>query len=300
MKTVLALADISIYDTTELRKKYEVIDKSQMHERARDVEAVLTWGTIGPDSKMLAELPALKFIHVLGVGYEKVDIPAAEERGITVSNGSGANADAVADHTLGLMLAVARDIPRLDKKVRDGKWREDEAPRPQLAGHVCGILGLGSIGEKIARRAAAFDMTIAYHNRKKHDVPYAYYASARELAAASDFLIVAAPAAGHALVDRDVLSVFKGFLINISRGSNVDTQALIEALREKRLAGAALDVIDGEPEVPRELLAFSNVVLTPHVAGVSPESLRAMIDRALNNLDAFFKGGEVVSQLTHG
>lgn len=258
------------------------------------IDAVLTRGPLGLYAAEIAALPHLKIICVIGAGYEHVDLQAASNRSITVTNGAGANAPTVADHAMALLLALVRGIPQADASVRRGEWLKPMCPT--LEGKRLGIVGLGAVGLAIARRAAnGFDMSVSYHNRQpRPDVPYTYQPSVRELAAAVDFLIVAAPGgpATHHLVDQQVLEALgpQGYLINIGRASVVDTHALVAALTEGRIAGAGLDVFDDEPRVPDALKLLSNVVLTPHIAGQSPQAAQDTVQLVVLNLQAFFSG----------
>lgn len=258
------------------------------------IDAVLTRGPLGLYAAEIAALPRLKIICVIGAGYEHVDLQAASNRSISVTNGAGANAPTVADHAMALLLALVRGIPQADASIRRGEWLKPMCPT--LEGKRLGIVGLGAVGLAIARRAAnGFDMSVSYHNRQpRPDVPYTYRASARELAAAVDFLIVAAPGgdATHHLVDHRVLEALgpQGYLINIGRASVVDTAALVAALTEGRIAGAGLDVFDEEPRVPDALKRLSNVVLTPHIAAQSPQAAQDTVQLVVLNLQAFFSG----------
>jgi lactate dehydrogenase-like 2-hydroxyacid dehydrogenase len=266
--------------------------------RGEEITAVLTRGPLGFYAEEIAALPHLQIICVIGAGYEHVDLPAAEARGITVTNGAGVNAPTVADHAMSLLLSIVRDIPQADASVRRGEWRK--LTRPSFAGKRLGILGLGSVGMAIARRAEGFDMVVSYHSRRpRQDVQYSYFATALELAAAVDFLIVATPggAGTRHLIDRQALEALgpEGFVINIARASVIDTAALVEALQQQRIAGAALDVFDDEPQVPDALKMLGNVILTPHVAGLSPEASEGTVQMVANNLLAFFAGDPVLT-----
>ncbi|MEJ5040201.1 2-hydroxyacid dehydrogenase [Pseudomonas sp. B21-036] len=266
------------------------------------IDAVLTRGPLGLRADEIAALPHLKIICVIGAGYEEVDLAAAAARDITVTNGAGANATAVADHALALLFAIVRDITRADATTRLGQW--NRVISPSLSGKRLGVLGLGATGLAIARRAAlGFDMQVSYHNRRpRTDVPYTWCESPLALAGEVDFLIVATPggAGTRHLVDAAVLDALgpQGFLVNIARASVVDTDAMVAALREGRIAGAGLDVFDAEPEVPQALKALDNVVLTPHVAGQSPEAARDTVALVLRNLQAFFAGEPVLTPVT--
>ena len=267
-----------------------------------EIDAVLTRGPLGLHADEMAALPHLKIICVIGAGYEQVDLAAAAARGITVTNGAGANASTVADHAMALLCAVVRDIPRADASTRRGEW--NRVISPSLAGKRLGILGLGAIGQAIAKRGAlGFDMQVSYHSRQpRSGLSYTYRDSVLALAQASDFLVVATPggASTRHLIDATVLEALgeAGFLVNIARASVVCTADLVDALQRKRIAGAALDVFDEEPAVPEALKALPNVVLTPHVAGQSPEAAGDTVQLVLRNLQAFFAGEPVLTPVT--
>ena len=247
----------------------------------------------------MAALPNLSIVCSLGVGYENIDLLAAHARGIVVTNGPGANAVSVADHAMALLLGAARRLPQADAWVRQGHWSGFMGP--QVSGKRLGILGLGTIGLEIARRGAnGFGMSVGYYNRRaRPESGYTYFDNPRALAAESDFLVVATPggAGTHHLVDANVLEALgpDGYLINIARGSVVDTNALIAALAERRIAGAGLDVVDGEPFIPDALKQLDNVVLTPHSAGRSPEAVAATVALFLENATAHFAGKPVLT-----
>ena len=258
-------------------------------EHGGRIQAVLTRGPLGLRADEIDALPSLQIICVIGAGYEQVDLQAASNRAITVTNGAGANAPTVADHAMALLLSLVRSIPQLDASVRRSEWNKPMLPT--LEGKRMGILGLGAVGLAIARRAAhGFDMSISYHNRQpRPGTPYTYCASALELASTVDFLIVATPGGDDTrhLIDRSVIDALgpQGYLINIARASVVDTQALVEAL----------DVFDDEPQVPDALKVLSNVVLTPHVAGQSPQAAQDTVQLVLDNLEAFYAGRPVLT-----
>jgi hydroxypyruvate reductase len=246
--------------------------------------------------ELIAKLPALEVISVFGVGYDRYDVPAARERGIPVTNTPDVLTDDVADMGISLMLAIARTVPQADKYVREGKWPNGPMPLARkVTGARLGIVGLGRIGSAIARRAAGFDMSIAYTSRNKVvGSPYTYYPTPAALAAEVDFLMVITPggAGTKGLINAEVLKALgpKGYLINVARGSVVDEAALITALQNNVIAGAALDVFENEPHVPAVLCDMSNVVLTPHVASATWQTRRAMADLAFGNLQAHFAG----------
>ena len=265
-----------------------------------DVRAVLTNGRGGLSGDEMELLPDLEMVCAVGAGHEAIDLDTARRRGIAVANCPGTNASAVADSAMMLLMAATRHLLQADRFVRAGGWQEQwRVDTPTLSGKRLGILGLGTIGGRIAHRAArGFDMEIGYHNRTAvTGSSYRYFDSLIELATWADFLVCSAPggAGTRHLVNASVLAALgpKGYLVNIGRGSVVDTAALIDALRANRIAGAGLDVVEGEPNVPPrlpELLQFDNVVVTPHCAGRAPEARAAATALILANLNAHFAG----------
>jgi D-3-phosphoglycerate dehydrogenase / 2-oxoglutarate reductase len=288
---------------------YDVIYAPDATQRAaaiaRDgarIAAVLTIGSIGLGANEIDAMPRLSLVCALGAGYENIAVAHAKSRGIVVANGAGTNDDCVADHAMALLLAAVRAIPQFDRACRAGIWRSELPTQPNVSGKRLGLLGFGAIGRKIARRAAGFDTEIGYCTRTaRDDADHRWFDSATALAAWCDFLIVATPggASTRHLVDARVLAALgpQGYLVNISRGSVVDTAALADALRHGRIRGAGLDVYESEPQPPVELLAFDGVVLTPHVAGTSPEAVQATVDRFLANAALHFDRQAVLSPL---
>lgn len=273
------------------------------NDETHSVSIVLTNGSTGLTRAQMQAMPQLKLVSAFGAGVENVDLTAAKELGIAVTHAPGANNATVADHAMALMLAVSRGLHLLDAAVKSGGWESNRAARPTINGKRLGIVGLGNIGEQIARRAAAFDMEVAYHTRNvREHVPYLYCATPLELAARSDYLILACPggSATRHLVNRYLLQALgpQGFLINIARGSVVDTAALIEALASKRIAGAALDVVDGEPAIPEAFRTLDNLLLTPHISGRSPEALQAQLRMFEANVAALIHGEKLSNVVT--
>ncbi|WP_082493181.1 2-hydroxyacid dehydrogenase [Acidovorax sp. Leaf160] len=262
--------------------------------------AVLTIGSTGLTGQEMAAMPSLELVCALGAGFENIDVEAARARGITVATGAGTNDDCVADHAFGLLLGVVRGLRPLDRLVREGVWRTAIPLPPNVSGKRLGIFGLGAIGQKIARRAAGFDMPVGYHNRQpRPGVEHRYFDSLEALADWCDVLVCATPggAATRHRINAGVLNALgaQGYLVNISRGSVVDTDALAAALREHRIAGAGLDVYESEPAPPEALTGLDNVLLTPHVAGWSPEAVQSSVDQFLANADGHFSGRGVVA-----
>jgi len=263
---------------------------------APGVRGVFTSGTVGIDAALAAQLPQLEIVAVHGVGVDAVDFKALAPRTIPVTNTPDVLTDDVADLAVALLLAAARRVPALDRYVRAGGWeaRQPLAPSRALRGKVAGILGLGRIGQAVATRLEGFGMQVRYHQRSTAQVAYPRSDSLLDLARASDYLVVCAPGGTGTrhLVDAQVLDALgpEGTLVNIARGSLVDEAALVAALQQGRLGGAALDVFEDEPRVPAALAAMDNVVLTPHVGSFTLEARTAMGMLAIDNLLAHFAG----------
>lgn len=270
-----------------------------VREHAEQITAVLTRGPLGLRADEIDALHKLEIITVIGAGYEQVDLAAAQRRGIVVTNGAGVNASSVADHALALLLASVRNVPQLDALVRRSGWTREM--RPSLAGKRLGVLGLGAVGMAIAKRCAlGFDMQVSYHNRRPRlDVGYQYCATVLELAAHCDFLVVATPGGSgteHLVGSAELQALGRdGFIVNIARASVIDTAALLQALQSGQIAGAGLDVFDDEPRVPDAFKTLDNVVLTPHVAGLSPDAVEATVVMVVENLRAYFAGLPVLT-----
>jgi lactate dehydrogenase-like 2-hydroxyacid dehydrogenase len=248
-------------------------------------------------------LPRLEIIANFGVGVDGIDLAEAKRRGIIVTNSPDVLNDCVADTALGLTLNVLRRFPRAEEHLRAGRWATQGAfpLASSLGGKTMGILGLGRIGEAIARRAIAFGMQVRYHNRQRKDVPYAYEPDAVALARASDVLLVATPGGEDTrhLVGARVLDALgpEGYLVNIARGSVVDEPVLLRYLQEKRIAGAGLDVFADEPNVPPAFFSLENAVLLPHVASATVETRTAMGNLQFENLRRHFSGEQVLTRV---
>ena len=273
-------------------------------ELAPRVRAVVPGGSAGVvDAALMDALPKLEIVSVFGVGYDGVDIEGARKRGITVTNTPDVLTEDVADVALGLMLNVARRFVHAHNFVMAGKWATSAFPlASKLGGRQAGILGLGRIGKAIAKRAEAFGMQISYHGRRRQDgVPYRFYDSLAEMAAAVDYLIVACQGGAETrnLVDARVLAALgkKGVLINIARGSIVDEPALADALAKGTIKAAGLDVFVDEPHVPEAFLKLDNVVLLPHTGSATVETRTAMANLCCDNLDAHFAGKPVLTRV---
>jgi len=278
-------------------KLFKAPDRAAMLAEVADrITAVASSNSGGIDGATIAKLPKLKVISHFGVGYDTVDVEAARKRGITVTNTPDVLTEEVADLAIALLLATVRRVPQGDRYVRDGKWLKGPmALTESLQGRTLGIVGMGRIGQSIAKRAAACNMKIAYQGpRRKADLPYAYHADPVSLAKATGTLMVACPGgeATRGLVSRAVIDALgpKGFIVNIARGSVIDEPALLEALQKNRIAGAGLDVFADEPRVPEAFFALDNVVLQPHVASATHQTRSAMGQLVIDNLAAHFAG----------
>lgn len=268
---------------------------------AASVSGVAVSGSFG--TAMIEHLPALEIIASFGVGYDGVDVSAAAERGIAVTNTPDVLNDEVADTAIGLLLNTVRRFPQAEAWLRDGRWKRDGAfPLSPLSlrGRKAGIYGLGRIGLAIAERLKGFGIEIAYHTRRPREgVPYAYHPSLAELAGAVDILIAIVPKTPetHRTIDADILKALgsNGVLINVGRGWTVDEEALAAALRDGTIAAAGLDVFYNEPNVPQALLDLPNVSLLPHVASGSVATRDAMADLVADNLFTWFQRGQALT-----
>lgn len=263
---------------------------------AQRVTAAATAGHEGMSVALMNKFPHLKIISCFGVGVDGIDVPAARNLGIAVTNTPDVLTECVADNALALVLATMRRTVFNDKFVRAGHWLKGSAPLAEkVSGSRVGIIGLGRIGKAIAKRAEAFGMKVAYHSRNRQTgVSYDYYDKPMQLARDVKILVVACPGGKETerIVSREVIEALgkDGFLINVSRGSTVDEPALVDALLNGRLAGAGLDVFAAEPKVPEALFKLDNVVLQPHVSSGTHWTRAAMGQLVVDNLGAFFAG----------
>jgi lactate dehydrogenase-like 2-hydroxyacid dehydrogenase len=266
------------------------------------IRAVATNGEAGASAELIDALQQLEIVVSYGVGVDAIDLGHAAKRGIRVTNTPDVLTGDVADMGLGLMLAIARHIPANDRVVRDGQWEKMTLPlATRMFGKRLGILGLGRVGRALAKRAAAFDMSIAYHDRVRFDdVGYTYREDAVTLARNSDFLVICAAAdrQSHASVSRDVLDALgpDGILVNVARGSIVDEPVLLDYLASHRIRGAALDVFWNEPSIDPRFYSLDNVVLQPHRSSATVETRAAMGQLVRENLRAFFEDMPLITE----
>jgi lactate dehydrogenase-like 2-hydroxyacid dehydrogenase len=301
--TALQLCSLSSQLEAGLNQRFELIRWFELNspeqamwleQRAELVRAVITGGHVGCSNALMEALPSLGIVAVNGVGVDKVDLKFARSRGVRVTTTPGVLTEDVADLAVGLIIAMLREIPTADSFVKTGGWLRGDRPLARkVSGRRFGIVGLGLIGSAIAARLAPFG-PVAYTGPQRKSVPYEFHADLIELARTSDILVLACPAnvSTRHLVNATVIDALGpgGYLVNVARGSIVDEAALAAALDEGRLAGAALDVFENEPQVPEALRRSARVVLTPHIASATVESRGRMADLVLENLDAFVDG----------
>lgn len=282
---------------TALSVVYEVLNCSTFSDREAfyqtshdDVVAVLTNGTQGIKAAEMDQLPNLKIIGAFGAGFENIDVKAARAKGIAVTHGPGTNSKAVADHAMALMLAVSRHIVPMHAQVQEGEWSVSDVRWPSVYGKRLGIMGLGRIGMEITKRATGFDLEIGYHNRsQRSDVDYPYFDDVPTMAKWCDYLICSSPGGDstHHAINTEVLENLgpDGVIVNIGRGSIVDTDALVHALVSGTISGAGLDVLEGEPKVPKSIIGLKNLIMTPHIAGNCPEAAIAKLELYMQNVE---------------
>lgn len=308
-QTILALGAMQAEEMSALESRYAIVklwkekDPELVLQSIRnDVQVILsTYNGIPVTRRMIESFPNLELIAQYGVGVNNIDLVTAKERSISVTSTPDAPTNDTADTALALMLSVARRVVEADMFVRVGKWASGAFPlATSLAEKRVGICGFGRIGQAIARRCKAFEMDVSYHGpREKQNQPYKFYNDLKMMAADVDFLVMACSGgeATHHIVNAAVLSALgkKGFLINIARGSVVNTDDLLVALSNRAIAGAGLDVYESEPSVPEALISMDNVVLLPHIGGGTIETRTAMGQLVIANINAHFDGTPLVS-----
>jgi lactate dehydrogenase-like 2-hydroxyacid dehydrogenase len=262
--------------------------------KVRAIAAVAGHGPV--DGALMARFPKLEIVSSFGVGYDHIDAKWAGGHGIVVTNTPDVLNEEVADTALGLLLCTVRHLPQAERYLRAGNWPKhgDYQLTPSLRDRTVGIVGMGRIGKAIARRLDAMKVTVIYHSRRPADAPYKHYPNLVEMAREADVLLVITPggAATRNLINAEVLDALgpDGILINMARGSVVDEPALINALQNKKILSAGLDVYANEPSVPRELMEMENVVLLPHVGSASHATRRAMDQLVADNIISWFAG----------
>jgi len=283
----------------EVRKLYEIADREAfLAQHGANIRGIATRGELGASAELIDKLPKLEVISVYGVGYDAVNLDAARARGIRVTNTPDVLTNDVADLGVAMMLVQSRGMIGAETWVKDGSWAAKGLYplKRRVWGRKAGVLGLGRIGFEVAKRLKGFDMDIAYSDVSAKDFAsdMTFLADPVELAKRSDFLFVtlAASAATRHIVSKTVIEALgpEGMLINISRASNIDEEALLEALESGRLGSAALDVFEGEPKLNPRFLELENVLVQPHHASGTIETRKAMGKLVRDNLAAHFAG----------
>jgi lactate dehydrogenase-like 2-hydroxyacid dehydrogenase len=305
---LLMMGAYAAWDMDDLEANYDVLKYWEATDRdafvrvhGADVRAIATRGDLGASAEVMSKLPRLEVVSCYGVGVDAIDLGYAKTRGIRVTNTPDVLTADVADMGIALLLAVARQIPRGDAYVRDGSWTKanmDLATR--VSGKKAGVVGMGRVGSTVAKRLAGFDCDVAYFDlNKRVDLPYTFVDNLVELARRSEFLIVtlAGGDSTKGMINARVLDGLgpDGILINISRGSTVDETALLDALANKQIKGAGLDVFWNEPNIDQRFKALDNVVLQPHHASGTVETRKAMGKLVRDNLKAHFSGAALIT-----
>lgn len=277
--------------------------EAELKDRCRNVRGVASNGQCGAPTALIAALPALEIVSVYGVGVDMVDLEAARARDIAITITSGVLTNDVADMVITLMFAGLREVVAGDRFVRSGRWLKMEKPvARRISGKKLGILGFGQIGRAVARKAAPFDMDVAYSDRAAiSGADFPFLADPVALAERSDVLVVtcAATPETRGIINKDVVDALgpTGILINVARGSLVDEPALVQALQDGRLGMACLDVFADEPRVPEALMGLENVILQPHQGSGTRECRQEMADLVIRYLRGHFFEGHAITPL---
>lgn len=292
----------------QLNQGATVFTERELIHQLQNKHAVFTAGNARFTEHVLQQAPELKLICAMTAGYDNIDVVACQKRGIVVSNAPQVLNQTTADFAWALLLATARRVTEAEQWLRAGNWKHwmlEGFLGADIYGKTLGILGMGQIGQAIARRSMGFDMQVLYHNRSRLSLDQelhannARYVSKQELLSETDHLILMVPysPATHHCMGSEEFSQMRpsATLINVARGGVVDDAALIAALKGKQIAAAGLDVFEHEPHFNSEFLALPNVVLTPHIASASEATRRSMQQCAVNNLIAFFKTGQAIN-----
>lgn len=264
-------------------------------EAAHDIRALVVAGEFPLDKHLIETLPNLSLIACFTSGYDGIDVEWCRARGLAVSHAPGVNHEDVADHAIGLLLAARRQIAAGDRALRAGAWTpESKLITPSLNGQRVGVVGLGAIGEAVARRAEALRMSVQWWGPRDKPATWPRAETLLDLARDSDVLVIACRAdeTNRGLISKQVIEALgpQGLLINVARGQLVDEAALIEALRDGRLGQAALDVFEDEPTDPARWADVPNTLLTPHTGGATTEAVQGMLMLLMQNLAAAFAG----------
>ncbi|KAL0393448.1 UNVERIFIED_CONTAM: Glyoxylate/hydroxypyruvate reductase HPR3 [Sesamum latifolium] len=284
-----------------LQTKYTVLDPfadppdPSFPTLSKSARVMLCFGPKPVTSEDLDRYPSVEYVLGTSAGINNFDLAACRRRGIRVTSSGDAYSDDVADYAVGLAIDVLRRVSAADRFVRAGSWpvQNEYTLGSKVSGKRVGIVGLGSIGSRVAKRFEAFGRSIAYNSRKqKPHVSYAYYANVKDLASNVDVLIVCCALTNetHHIINKDVMTALgkTGVIVNVGRGALIDEKELVELLVRGEIGGAGLDVFENEPHVPEPLLTLDNVVLSPHKAVITPDSFAALEELVRSNLEAFF------------
>jgi glyoxylate/hydroxypyruvate/2-ketogluconate reductase len=298
------------FDVEHNQQADEIWSKEQISQKLKDKAGAFTTGGDRIDADVIAAATQLKICANMAVGYNNFDVPAMTARGILATNTPDVLTETTADFGFALVMAIARRVTESEHYLRAGKWTRwsyDMFAGSDVHGSTLGILGMGRIGQGIAKRGAhGFGMNVIYNNRSRlapgvEAQCKARYVSKEELLKTADHLVLVLPYSpeSHHAIGAAEIALMKptANLINIARGGIVDDAALAKALREKRIAGAGLDVYEGEPKLNPDLLTLDNVVLTPHIASATVPTRKAMAHLAADNLIAFFVNGKPLTPL---
>ncbi len=310
-RNILIMGPLPTAQMQELEQNFNMLrlwqesdPEAKLLEIRQDITGLVSTVWSGVSGKLIKALPNLEIISHFGVGYDNVDIKVARDQGVIVTNTPDVLTDDTADMGIGLVLAVFRRLVEGDIYVRSGQWAKKGAlPLGRsLRGKKIGIIGLGRIGQAVAKRAEAFGLDVFYYGlREKKDFKYKYFSNLPEMAKEVEILIITCPYNNdtHHMVDGRVLKALgkKGVLINIARGKILNEQDLVDALESGTIAGAGLDVFENEPDVPAALCRLDNVVLQPHQASATQETRAAMAQLVVDNLRLYFEKAEVLTPI---
>jgi lactate dehydrogenase-like 2-hydroxyacid dehydrogenase len=265
-------------------------------------ESILIRSNTQLPTQLLARLPTVRMVATCGVGYDNLPLDYLKAKGIKASNTPGVLNDAVCELAIGMLFGLLRRIPQAHEFVKSSAWSKGLfTVATTLAGKQVGIAGMGRIGQDLAKRLEPFKVKLAYTGPTQKELPYEYFPDIKSLARASDVLFLACPANPETekMIDAEVLEALgpKGYLINIARGSVVDEAALLVALQQKKIAGAALDVFENEPNPNAQFLNIDNVLLTPHIGSATSETRQLMTNLAIDNLEAFYNQQPLLTEV---
>lgn len=265
-------------------------------------ESILIRSNTQLPAQLLEKLPTVKMVATCGVGYDNLPLDYLKAHGIKASNTPGVLNDAVCELAIGMLFGLLRRIPQAHEFVKSAAWSKGLfTVTTTLAGKQVGIVGMGRIGQDLAKRLEPFKVNLAYTGPTRKDLPYEYLPDIQSLAKASDVLFLACPATPETekMINAEVLKALgpQGYLINIARGSVVDETALLVALQQKWIAGAALDVFENEPNPNPEFLNLDNVLLTPHIGSATSETRQLMTNLAIDNLEAFYNKKPLLTEV---